>query len=320
MRKKRRKPRSGKRPTLRPQAVVEQAEALTRPAPPGFLRWLAPRTTDTAFPSVSRSIGRGFLLVGSSALILGATFAFVFLAWVGLVALGFEGPPGRMVDLAALPPISTYFDALNGVAIFGYGIAGTLASLGFLVLRALVVAVLTGIIVVRLEGEGTVREAALRGLRAYPTVLAVNAVAMVSMLVGSFVLPILGTSLGFLGYVALLVAVLFLLAFAPAAAVREERPVMETLRRSGRAATMPGSRHALMCLLYIFLALPLFLAFAPEGNLLIVNPSTGTWVYGFCVSFVHVAFLAAFAYRWMAVEEEVPEQPVKRSRATPARR
>jgi hypothetical protein len=269
---------------------------------------------------VTRSLGRGFLLVGSSALILGATFAFVFLAWVGLIALGFEGPPGRIVDLVALPPISTYFDALNGVAIFGYGVAGTVASLGFLLLRALVVALLTGVIVVRLEGEGTVGEAALRGFHAFPAVLAANAVAMVSMLIGSFVLPILGSGLGFLGYVALLVGVLFFLAFAPAAAVREERGVVEALRRSARAAMMPGSRQALVCLLYIFLALPLFLAFAPEGNLLIVNPSIWTWAYGFGASFVHVAFLATFAYRWMAVEGEVPEEPVKRVRPTSGRR
>jgi hypothetical protein len=318
--KKRRKPRSGKRPAPRPQAVIEDTVAPPRPSVPGFFNWLTPRTSETVFPSVSRSIGRGILVVGSSALILGGTFVFVFLAWVGLVALGFEGPPGRIVDLAALPPISTYFDALNGVAIFGYGLAGTLASLGFLLLRALVVAVLTGLIVVRLEGEGTTLEGVLRGLRAYPTMLTVNVIAMVSMLVGSFVLPILGAGIGFLGYVLLLVAVLFLLAFAPAAAVREERPVMETLRRSGRAAMMPRSRHALMCLLYIFLALPLFLAFAPQGNLLTVNPSIRAWVYGLCTSFVHVAFLAAFSYRWMAVEDEVPEQPVKRAGGAAARR
>jgi len=89
---------------------------------------------------------------------------------------------------------------------------------------------------------------------------------------------------------------------------------VETLRRSGRAALMPRSRHILMCLLYIFLALPMLLAFAPEGNFLTVNPSIRAWVYGLCASFIHVAFLAAFSYRWMAVEDEVPERPVKRAR------
>lgn len=314
MSKKRRKPRSGKRAAPRPQAVLEEVEAPARPAPPGFFNWLMPRAGDTVFPSVSRSVARGLLVVGSSAVILGVTFGFVFLAWVGLVALGFEGPPGRIVDLAALPPVSTYFDALNGVGIYGYGLAGMLVSMGFLLLRALVVAVVTGLIVVRLEGEGTALEGLLRGLRAYPTVLTVNVIAMVSMLAGSTVLPFLGAGIGFLGYVAVLVAVLFFLAFAPAAAVREERPVVETLRRSGRAALMPRSRHILMCLLYIFLALPMLLAFAPEGNFLTVNPSIRAWVYGLCASFIHVAFLAAFSYRWMAVEDEVPERPVKRAR------
>jgi hypothetical protein len=42
-----------------------------------------------------------------------------------------------------------------------------------------------------------------------------------------------------------------------------------------------------------------------------VNPSLATWVYALVTTFLHTALLAAFTYRWMAIESRVPDQPVK---------
>lgn len=254
------------------------------------------------------------MAAGSSAAVLLVAFGFVFLSWLGMVALGLEGPPGRMVDLAALPPVSTYFDALDAITIFGFGMGGLFVSMGFMLVRAVFVAVLAGMLVQRLEGEGSVAEGAVRGLRAYPVVLAANLLGMSMMLAGSVILPFFGAGLGFLGSILILVAALFFFAFAPAAAIRERRGLMETLRRSGRAALMPGSRHLLMCLLYIFLTLPVLVALAPGGSFLTVNPSVAMWAYALLATFVHVAFLAAFSYRWIVVEDRVPEQPVRARR------
>jgi hypothetical protein len=69
-----------------------------------------------------------------------------------------------------------------------------------------------------------------------------------------------------------------------------------------------------MCLLYIFLTLPILVAAAPGGALLGVNPTLATWVYALVCTYVHLSFLAAFAYRLMAIEDEIPEQPVRRRR------
>jgi hypothetical protein len=272
---------------------------------PGWLGWLSRPPGESGFPSIWASIRAGAILVGSSIPILLTTFLSVFAVWIALVGIGLEGPTGRLVNLAALPPIGTYFDALNGVTIFGYGTAGLVAGGVFLLVRAAFLAVVTGMVVVAFEGGGPL-EGAIRGLRAYPVALAVNVLSLSLMVAGTIVLPLLGPGIGFLGSVLILVAALFLFAFAPAAAVTDRPPLAETLSRGVGAATMPGSRHVLMSMLYIFLALPLLVFLAPEGNLLTVNPALSTWIYVLFASFVHVAFLAAFAYRWMSVREIVP--------------
>jgi len=308
---------NGKRRRRRTSAKSAEGRAAAvrdEPRPvPGWLGWLSRPPGDSGFPSIWASIRAGAVLVGSTVPILLTTFLFVFVAWVALVAIGLEGPPGRLVNLAALPPIGTYFDALNGVTIFGYGGAGLAAAGVFLLVRAAFLAVVTGMVVVAFEGGGTL-EGVVRGLRAYPVALAVNVLSLSLMVAGTIVLPLLGPGIGFLGSVLILVAALFLFAFAPAAAVTDRRPLAETLSRGVRAATMPGSRHAVMSLLYVFLALPLLVFLAPEGNVLTVNPGLGTWIYVLFAAFVHVTFLAAFAYRWMTVREIVPEPKARAGR------
>ncbi|MFB3737516.1 MAG: hypothetical protein ACE14W_00950 [Candidatus Velamenicoccus archaeovorus] len=278
---------------------------------PGFLRWMARGTGESRLPSVSRSLGRGLLIVGSSPPLLAITLLFVLGGWLGMVALGLEGPAGRLVYVAALPPIGTYWDTYNGVAIFGFGVAGLVWGGVFLAIRALFVAVVTGLVVQALEAEGRPAEGALRGLRAFPIVLAVNVLSMSLMIAGTVVLPFLGPGLGFFGSVAILVATMFFFVYVPAAAIRERRGLQETMRRAARASLMPGSRNLLFAMLYVFLSLPLLVAFAPSSNDLTVNPSLASWVYALLANVLHVGFLAGFTYRWIAGEPDVPEQPVK---------
>jgi hypothetical protein len=270
---------------------------------------------DSSWPPIGRSLGRGFLAVGSSPLIVLSSFGLVFLLWVALVALGLEGPPGRLVNLLALPPVSTYFDALNGVTIYGFGLLGFLAATAFLLVRAVILALLTALVVRIYEGEGTLAETLLRGLRIVPVTAVVGMMSLATMILGSVVLPFLGPGFGFLGSVLLLVAAMFLLVFAPVLALRRpDLPLPEVVRRGARAARMPGSRHLLMSMLYIFLALPVLLALTPGGAELGVNPSLATWVWALVCTFVHLGFLGAFAYRFMTIEDEVPETPVARAR------
>lgn len=309
---------SGKRrPSARPAQRRERPPQpeLQRPQVPRLLGWLSGPTVDTAWPPIGRSLGRGFLTVGSSPLIVLSSFALVFVLWIALVALGLEGPPARLVNLLALPPVSTYFDALNGVTIYGFGPLGFLAATAFLLVRALILALLTALVVRIYEGEGTLAETLARGLRIVPVTAVVGLMSLTTMILGSVILPFLGPGFGFLGSVLLLVAAMFLLAFAPVLALRRpDLPLPEVMRRGARAALMPGSRHLLMSMLYIFLALPVLLALTPGGAELGVNPALGTWVWALACTFVHLGFLGAFAYRFMAIEDEVPEAPVRRAR------
>ena len=321
MSKKRRKakPRSGYRPPGTAAApVVEQATPTagsrtgrTRGEVPSVLGFLSRGSGDSPFPPVPQAIARGAIAVGSSLVLLVTAFVLEFLLWVGLVSLGLEGPPGRLVNLLALPPISTYFDALNGVTIYGFGGAGFGAASAFIVVRSLILSVVVGLVVQTLEGEGSPLDGVKRGLAAFPTVLVTGILALSLMIVGSVILPIFGPGLGFLGSVLTLVAALFFLVYAPIAAVRQGRPIQDTIRRSARAAMMPGSRHLLFCMLYIFLTLPILVALAPNGNLLGVNPSISMWTYGLITTFVHLTFLAAFAYRWIQAEDHVPDEPLR---------
>ena len=321
MSKKRRKakPRSGYRPPGTAAApVAEQATPTagsrtgrTRGEVPSVLGFLSRGSGDSPFPPVPQAIARGAIAVGSSLVLLVTAFVLEFLLWVGLVSLGLEGPPGRLVNLLALPPISTYFDALNGVTIYGFGGAGFGAASAFIVVRSLILSVVVGLVVQTLEGEGSPLDGVKRGLAAFPTVLVTGILGLSLMIVGSVILPIFGPGLGFLGSVLTLVAALFFLVYAPIAAVRQGRPIQDTIRRSARAAMMPGSRHLLFCMLYIFLTLPILVALAPNGNLLGVNPSISMWTYGLITTFVHLTFLAAFAYRWIQAEDHVPDEPLR---------
>ena len=238
-RRKRTRSSGATRPSRPAPAVRDEA----RPVP-GWLSWLSRLPGESGFPSIWASIRAGAILVGSSIPILLTTFLFVFAAWIALVAIGLEGPTGRLVNLAALPPIGTYFDALNGVTIFGYGTAGLVAGGVFLLVRAAFLAVVTGMVVVAFEGGGPL-EGAIRGVRAYPVALAVNVLSLSLMVAGTIVLPLLGPGIGFLGSVLILVAALFLFAFAPAAAVTDRPPLGSTRPRPAEAG--PRRRSPGVC-------------------------------------------------------------------------
>jgi hypothetical protein len=266
----------------------------------------------SALPPIGRSIGRGLLAVASQPVLVALTFLLVLGTWLALLAIGFEGLPNRLVDVLALAPISTYFDIGSGTSLYGVG-PSFLVFIGVsLVIRALVTAILSGMILEALEHGEVTRYGVLRGLVAIPTALVVQVASFSLIIAGNLVFPVLGPGLGFLGFVSALVGGLFFLGFAPTAAIREGRPVMETVRRSARAAMLPGGRHLLLCSLYFFIALPVAVGFAPGGTEISANPTLVAWVFILLANVLHVAFMAAFAYRWVVAEPEVPDEPVRR--------
>jgi hypothetical protein len=246
----------------------------------------------------------------------------VLATWLGLLALGFEGSPTGLADLLALPPVSTFYDLGPPTSMYGNG-PGFLIFIGASVaVRAILTALVTGLVLEALENGRVSRFGLLRGVAALPTAVVVQ-IASFSLVVSAyFVLPALGPGLGLLGFVSALVGGLFFLGFAPVAAIREGRPVLETIRRSARAAMLPRGRHLLLCSMYFLLALPVAIGFAPGGGRITANPSVTTWAFVLAANVIHLGFLAAFAYRWVVAEPGVPEQPVRRrqpARSQPVR-
>jgi hypothetical protein len=205
----------------------------------------------------------------------------------------------------AMPPLSTAFDTQNAIAIVGQR-AGLIVALPLLLLRAVVVGVLAGLIVAGFERRGALGwGGALRGVLAFPLVLASVMLSFVGLFVAQFG-AILGPGLGTLVQVLLPAFVLYALGFVPFAAVRDRRPLAETLRRSFAAARTPGGRHLSYCILYVLLAfvLPLFV---PGRTTITANLGSGTWIGLFALTVVHLAFTAGMGFRWLAVEAGLDE-------------
>ena len=115
---------------------------------------------------------------------------------------------------------------------------------------------------------------------------------------------------------AALVVATWVFAFAPVIAVTEGRRLMDCLGRSVRAARLPGSGNLTFASIY---AVPIFATFLTPGLpgvLLDVNPPYAAWTYVVLMNLLHAAILGAFALRYLAIAEEVPDAPI---RATPSR-
>ena len=285
---------------------------------PSLLSFLERPAADSPFPPIGRALATGFGAVTRSLPLLATTYLLVLAQWVLLVALGLEGPFGRLANLVAIPPVSTYFDTLNGSTVFGYGSSGLAATVALILVRAVVTAVLAGLVVAALEGRA-VGAGFRAGLLAFPVTLAVCLLGLGLMIVGSVVLPFLGPGLGFLGSVLLLVLALFLFVDAPFVAIARSMPLPEAIGVSVRAARMPGSRHLLLSMAYLFLCLPVLVAITPSGSDLGVNPSIETWAAALTAATLHVGFLATFAVRYLAVRDEVPAARPRAPRGRAAR-
>ena len=116
---KKRRPRSSSaRPSVAEPVIQERA-----PRRAGLFGGSMVSAGDSALPTLGRSLGRGFLVVLTQPVLVVLAVVLVAATWLLLVALGFEGAPGRLSDTLAMPPISTYFDLGTGVSLFGLGTA-----------------------------------------------------------------------------------------------------------------------------------------------------------------------------------------------------
>jgi hypothetical protein len=191
------------------------------------------------------------------------------------------------------------------------------AALGAIVLRAAIHATFTGLIVDQLEGGASSHWSLVRGLRAFPTTLIVAVGGFMLLTLGVALAPILG-ALSLFVLVGALVLGIYLFSFAPAVALMQDLRALAALSVSMRAARMPGANNLVFAVMY---ALPsIVLLFIPKpGSLLGVNPSVGAWLVVLVSSIAHLAFQAAFAYRYLAIADEVPEAPERPQRTAKRR-
>ena len=322
--RKRRRPTRPRPAPVRDEATEAEVEQTAAPEPRRpFGGALFGRGDASVMPPVGRSLGRGLLAVVSSPVLLAIAVLVPLLAWLALYALGFEGRPALLVDVLALPPIATYFDLGTGESLLGLGPSFLIFTGVAILIRGVLYGLLAGMIVESLEDGRVSSWGLLRGVAAIPIVIVVQALSFMLILASNIIFPVLGPGIGLLAAVGSLVGGLFFLGFAPTAAVRQRRGVVETIRRSGRAAMLPGSRHLLFCGLYFFIALPVVVGLAPGGGEVTANPSFLGWVFALAASVLHLGFMGGLAYRWIVAEPSVPEQPVQRRRAAqrqPSRR
>jgi len=144
-----------------------------------------------------------------------------------------------------------------------------------------------------------------RGIHVWPVAIAVAVVNLGVLIVSNFV-QLLGGGIGFVLAVALLVAGVYLFAFAPAISADEELSLPVTMSKAVRAARLPGSNNLTLAVLYAVPSFALLLAPLP-GSLIGVNPSAGAWAASILINVLQMAAVAMFAFRYLAIGASVAD-------------
>lgn len=315
---KRRRRKPGGRPTERgaPAPVAEEqapAEAEPkqratreeRPRPRGLFGGGLP----SPYPPLGPTLLAGLRPVAGSASILVVGFLFALVFWTFFSALGAEPSPRIMVVFTALPPVSTFFDAILTSSL----VQGALPALGVVVGATLVRAVVLGGLAIlthrKVAGEpgpGFSPRGLVRIAASLFAILAaeVGLVLAVPIIIQGFLGPQVGV-------LAAWILGLYFLAMAPIIVVVERVNAAEGLRRSLRAARLPGFRHTSLVMLYFVFVLWVT-SVTPQGQVPPATPTLVTWLITLGATWVHLGVLGAFTYRWLSVRDQVPAGPAKR--------
>jgi fumarate reductase subunit C len=268
-----------------------------------------------AMPRIRTAFTRGLAGTWSSPLVVGSLLAWLLAEWLVVVALGYPGPFALLAHVSAPTPLSTFTDLYLSTGILGAQ-QGLLFVFGAAAVHALWFSVLVGLAVETIESGDATRWGAIRGLRAFPVVLALHVIGVAVVFAAQIVAALGGGGLALIVQMAALVGATWVFAFAPVIAVTERRRLTDCLGRSVRAARMPGSGNLTFAAIYVVPIFATFLTPGLPGVLLGVNPPYGAWIYVVLMNLLHAAILGAFALRYLAIADEVPEAAV---RAAPSR-
>ena len=259
------------------------------------------------YPKFGSSLARGFVAVCSQPAILLTVVVLLFVTWVGLTSLGLPSRVYYMGSALALSPISTSFDQQIPIAVFGQS-PGLLIAPVFLIVRSIVVGAFTGMLVQALREGKVTMQGVRQGVRAFPPILGVEILGFGAVLIGQIAVFIMGPSFQFIGIVLLLTAVLFFFGYAPAIAVSEGGGLAVVVRRSIRAARVPGSQNvylAVLCVVTSILLAPL----GPGVQLINASPGIAPWIWTILMNVVQLVFLAAYVYRYVYASAAIPNTP-----------
>ena len=270
-------------------------------------------------PRIRTSITRGLATVLATPTLVVAVPLVLMADWLILLALGFQGPFTILGATFAIPPISTSTDVSLASNLFSaVGATGPAAALaplagitGFLVIHAAFQAIVTTVAVERMRTGSVSSWSVRRGVHVWPVTIAVAVVNLGVLIVANFV-QLLGGGIGFILAVALLVAGVYLFAFAPAISADEELSLPVTMSKAVRAARLPGSNNLALAVLYAVPSFALLLAPLP-GSVIGVNPSVGAWAASIVINVLQMAAVAMFAFRYLAIGATVADAPTPRT-------
>ncbi len=303
MSKSKRKPRTASSY----RAPVPASEPVKR----GFFDTLmAPRTGPPApMPSIRSSIARGFVTVISTPAIVAWVAGVAFVQWVVLVSLGFQGPFTYMAAAVSWPGPGTYLDGQLAAVAFGSTRGSLFSVFIFIIVRGVVLAVLTTMSVETLRTGGVSAWSVRRTLHVLPAAITANMVGLGLLLVASVGGQFLGQlGLGFLVFVAGLVAAVWLTASAPAIAADEDRGLAGTMQRAYRIARVPGSGSLTIAALYAIPSFAVTSVYAFGGDIG-VNPTPARWAITIGLNLIHATAAVMFAYRYLASAPFIDEAP-----------
>jgi hypothetical protein len=262
------------------------------------------RPTPSPYPPLGTSLAQGLRAVGSSPVILFTAFLSLLATWTAFVALGVE-PSARLLSLLmSLSPAHVFSD-VPVAAGAGDAVAALFGVIGLGVVRAVTFGLLTLLIVDSVRtGKPDARGAIGRLPRVAASVFSLYVVEVAAVVV---LLQLLVGFLGPFGIVAVIAALYFLL-LAPVVLAAEGASAREALRRSVRAARLPGTRHLALVVGY-FLLLYFGTSVGPFGPVSPATPTIPIWSFALAATVLHGGVLGALVFRWLAVRDVVPARP-----------
>jgi hypothetical protein len=268
----------------------------------------------SVYPKLGETLAAGAgAVLRSPALVIGIMLT-VLAMWFGLLLAGLDHVPLFTQNLLAVPPLSSLFDLNVAYTIKGFGTGTAILVLVMTSIRALIFAILTSLVVERLDTGRASMDGVRRGVRLFLPFAGIFFVELALVFFAQVLQLVLGSSIGGLLFFGVLVGGVHFLVFAPIIVVRDGTTSRIALGTSTRAARLPGPRHVGLVLLY-FTAAFLAPAFVPTGGAFTINPSIGQWALLLGVSLFNIVIVGAFAYRYGVVEEDVPAARPRQARA-----